>query len=117
VVVVGTLTAHLVVALGSYTNQPVTVRLEDGDSIPIAVQSVGALAPAGASGKSWTFKTKADGVRQVKLKDLGGGLFKVGVKAKAWFTAAAANQPADGTVLTLFFGDACFTHVATKKID
>jgi len=78
---------------------------------------VGPLPPAGSSGRSWAFKTKASGVQQVKLKDVGGGVFKVVVKAKGWFSAGAANDSATNTLLTVSFGPRCFDHAATKKSD
>jgi hypothetical protein len=39
------------------------------------------------------------------------------VKAKHWFTAAAANDSAENTHLTVTIGAQCFTHVVTKKTD
>jgi hypothetical protein len=41
----------------------------------------------------------------------------VQVKAKRWFTAAQANQPASDTTLTVTIGAQCFTHVVTQKVD
>ena len=42
---------------------------------------------------------------------------KVKVKAKQWFTAAAADQPAASTELILTIGSQCLHHAATDKID
>jgi hypothetical protein len=39
------------------------------------------------------------------------------VKAKGWFTAAAANRPAAETLLTVTIGRECFSSPATKKSD
>ena len=86
--------------LGSYAVEPVSVRLDDGDSQPIAARSVGALPPAGKSGTMWRFTSKADGLQQVKLKSLGAkhpGMFQLLVKAKRWFSAGAANDAAANT--------------------
>ena len=53
----------------------------------------------------------------MKLKDLGAGSFQIDVKTKRWFTAAAANQAADSTVLTITLDRKCFTRTATQKTD
>jgi len=116
----GKLSAHMTIDLSVYSNEPVSVRLDDRDSAPIALESVGALPPKGTSGKQWQFQTKDDGLKKVSLKSLAPrhpGKFVLGVTAKHWFTAAAANQPATDTTLTVTIGGQCFTHAATKKID
>ena len=41
----------------------------------------------------------------------------VKLTAKRWFTAAAANQPFDQTMLTVTIGTRCFAKSATKKVD
>jgi hypothetical protein len=47
------------------------------------------------------------------------GMSQIIVKAKRWFSAAAANDPTPAnTRLTITVGPAqCYTHVATKKTD
>lgn len=104
--------------LGTFDeNVPVTVRLDDTDSTPLALQAVSGLPPKGQSGTKWQFKTKAPGLQKVQVKDRGGGQYKLLVKAKGWFTSAAANQtdPAD-TQLTVTVGTQCYTRAATTKI-
>jgi hypothetical protein len=52
------------------------------------------------------------------VKDKGAGQYKLLVKAKGWFTAAAANQmDPDDTQLTVTVGTQCYTRAATAKID
>ena len=68
------------------------------------------------------FKQKPDGLRQVQLKSLEPkqpGMSQIVVKAKRWFSAAAANDPNPAnTRLTITVGAAqCYTHAATKKTD
>ena len=113
----GQLSVKTVLALGSYAGEPVSVRLDDGDSAPIVRQTIGGLLPVGSSGTSFRFKTKALGVQQVQLKAAGPGAFKLGIKAKHWFTAAAADDTAANTRLTVTIGTRCFTHAATAKKD
>jgi hypothetical protein len=68
--------------------------------------------------KQWQRKIKAPGFQQLVLKNKGlPGQLQLGVKAKKWFSAAAANQDAASTRLTVTVGGQCFTHVATKKND
>jgi hypothetical protein len=120
---IGKLTAKMVIPLGPYTGDAVVVRLDDADSQPIAIRSLLALPPLGASGTKWRFKSKADGLQQVQLKSLEAkqpGMSQIVVKTKRWFTAAAANDPTPGanTRLTITFGGTqCYTHVLTKKTD
>ncbi len=116
----GQLGAKLVIALASYTNEPVTVRVDDGNSQPIVVRSVGALPPAGKTGAMWRFASKNDGLQQITLKSLGPkhpGMFQLLVKAKRWFSAAAADDVAANTYLTVTIGGQCFAHGTTKKTD
>lgn len=112
----GKLTARLPIDLASYNGEPVTVRLDDADS-PIARQEVGPLPPLGGSGRKWQLKTGADGLQKVQLKLTEPGTAVVKIKAKRWFTAAAANRPAGDTLLTVFIGGQCASSPATKKID
>ena len=81
------------------------------------LQSVGTIPPKGSSGTRWLFKTKTPGVQKVLVKDMGGGQYKVLVKAKKWFSPAAANGTAATTQLTLTVGTQCVTRAATSKID
>jgi hypothetical protein len=116
----GMLNAKLVVPLVAYDGESVTVRLDDTDSMPIVKQEVGALPAKGTTGKLWQYKVKTSGLQQVTLKSLAPRRprdFQVNVKATKWFTAAAANQSAANTRLTITVGTQCFTHVATKKTD
>jgi hypothetical protein len=114
----GLLTASWTMNLGSYGGQPVAIRLEDSDPSPIVQARLGALEPHGkAPVKMWRFLSSGDGLRNLTLKDLGGGQFKLTVRATHWFSAAAANQPAANTNLTVTIGGTCFSHVVTKKTD
>jgi len=117
---VGKLSAKMAIPLGSYTGDAVVVRLDDGDSQPIALRSLVTLPPFGKSGKTWRFKAKSEGLQMVQLKSLAPkqpGMFQIIVNAKRWFTAGAANDPAASTRLTITVGGQCFTHVVTKKTD
>jgi hypothetical protein len=106
---------------GGYTNEPVTVRLDDTDSHPIVRQDVGPLQPTkGSKGKQFVFKAKSVGLRTVRLANLGPknpGQFRVALRAHRWFSAADANQPAADTTLKVQIGNQCFSHVVTKKTD
>ena len=116
----GQLRAKMVIDLATYMNEDVLVTLSDSDTPLIAGQDVGVLPPQGSSGTKWRFFSTADGVQRVSLRSLGSrqpGKSKLSVKAKHWFTAAAANQPATSTQLTVQIGDLCFTHAATRKVD
>jgi hypothetical protein len=117
----GKLTAKMLIALGSYGGEPVTVRLDDGDSQPIALRSLLTVPPLGASGTRWRFKSKSNGIQKVQLKSLGPkqpGMSQIVVKARGWFTAGAANDTATNTRLTITVGGVeCYTHEATKKTD
>jgi Tol biopolymer transport system component len=103
--------------LTSYTGEPVSLRLDDGDSTPIALQSVGALPPKGTSGRRWQFKTTVLGVQKVLLRRTGAGAYILTAKAKGWFPTAVADQPAANTQVTATLGTQCFTRAATVKID
>ena len=119
----GSLTASFSVPLASFSpSEPVTIRLEDGDSTPI-VQQVVTLAPVGRSGRIWQYKAPAKtlGLEKVKLIDRAPsrpGTFTVTVTAKRWFTAAAADEPAASTLFTLQLGTTrCFAHAVVSKVD
>ena len=117
---IGQVNAKMVIALGAYGGEPVSVRVDDGDSQPLVQRLIATVPPSGSSGTKWQFKSKLDGLQQVALKDLGPkhpGMFQLQVKAKRWFTAAAANGTVANTRLTVQIGAQCFTHLATKKTD
>ena len=116
----GQLTASAVIPLGTYVDEPVTIALVDGDSPLIVRESLAALPPVGkAPFKKWVRKIKAKaGIVQVQLqKTKVAGAFKLAVKAKRWFTAAAANQPAMSSDLTVTIGTQCFRVPVTLKKD
>jgi hypothetical protein len=118
----GQLNVTTILDLGTYAAEPVTITLADADSPLIARETLGALSPSGKPPfKKWLFKSKLKtGVVQVQLKTAGAsqpGRFKLAVKAKRWFTAAAANQPATSTDLTVTVGTRCFRIPVTKKSD
>jgi len=116
----GVLNVRLVIPLGTYGGEAVTVRLDDTDSTPIVQQAVGALPAKGKTGKLWEYKVKPKGLQRVTLTDLRPrqpGMFRIAAKASKWFTASAANQSAADTRLTLSVGDQCFSHVVKKKAD
>jgi Tol biopolymer transport system component len=112
----GKLSLKLVLPLTAYGAEPVAVTLRDTDGV-IVTQNVGPLAPQGTSGKSWRYQVKGDGLFKVQLKKLATGQLRAVVKAKRWFSAVAANQPAAATEVQLRIGTACFGHLATKKVD
>jgi hypothetical protein len=95
------------------------VRLSDTDSPLIVAQTVGTLPPQGTSGKRWQFRSAADGLQKVALKWRAPRQpgTKVALKAKRWFTAAAADQSAGSTLLTVQVGGVCYTHPVTNKRD
>jgi len=116
----GRLSARMMLPLDDYAGQAVTVTLADGNSPAIASAALGSLAPLGVTGRRWQFRSTADGLQKVVLKSAAlreHAGYKVQVKAKHWFTAADADEPAESTELTIQIGTACFRHVATKKVD
>ena len=111
----GQLSVKVVLALASFTaTTPVTIRVDDDDSDPIVQTSVPGIP---AKGAAFQYKSKPAGVQQVTVKQRAPGQYQVSVKAKHWFTAAAANQFAGATRVTLTIGTQCFTHIVTKKTD
>ena len=54
---------------------------------------------------------------QVKLLPKTPGKALLTVKAKQWFSAAAANRPTAETLLTVTIGSGCSSSPVTKKID
>ncbi len=80
--------------LADYDGEPVTVRLDDPDSAPIA----------------------SDGLQKVLLKRKAPGSWILIVKARKWFDAMAANADAADIQLTVTIGTECFAHAATQKI-
>jgi hypothetical protein len=115
----GKLTARMLIGLAAYTNEPVTVRLDDQNTAPIVQRRLPSLTPHGTLPKKWQFKSDADGLKKVLLKPLPAlpGMFEVDVKAKHWFGFNSADQSAAATSLTVTIGSQCFAHPATKKID
>lgn len=116
----GRLSVRLVIPLAAYNGEPVRVRLDDGNSTPIARGDLDTLTPKGTRGKRWQYSVRAAGLKRVTLNDLGPrqpGSFRIVVKATKWFSAAAADQAAAATTLTINIGGQCFTHPATKKVD
>ena len=115
----GKLSATIALPLGSYSGLPVIVGLIDGNGT-IASQNIGRLPPKGGKGTKWQYKAKGDGLNLVMLKDLSRtapGAFELKVKAKHWFSAAAADQSASTTTLVVTVGHQCLSHVVTDKID
>jgi hypothetical protein len=113
----GKLRAQLRLDLGTYAGEPIAVRLADTDPGSIAEAQV--PLTLARSGK-WRFRSSAPGVQRVILRKLGPsrpGMFALDVVARQWFTAAAANQPAADTRVTITVGAQCFTHVVTHKVD
>ena len=113
----GRLSARLHLTLAGYTNEAVTVTLRDSGGA-IAGQNVGPLPPAGGSGKVWQYKAPSALVK-VRLKDLSPGSpgFRAIAKARGWFTAADADEPAPSTELRIEIGGQCFSHPVTVKRD
>ncbi|MCW5893478.1 MAG: hypothetical protein KIT14_23430 [bacterium] len=114
----GLLSLKVSLPLDAYTDAPVGVRFLDADTDPIAVAAVGALPPKGRKGTQWSYKVKTPGLQQVTLVAGGKktpGRFKLVAKAKRWFTAAAADQPAAASEVRITIGDRCFRQVVTKK--
>jgi hypothetical protein len=118
----GQLGAAVTLALGSYSDEPVTIALGDEDTPTIVEQTVGALPAAGKPPfKKWVSKPKIkSGLVQVQLQSRGPkapGQYKLLVKAKRWFPSAAADQPAEATHLTVTVGTLCFRIPVTQKSD
>jgi hypothetical protein len=112
----GALAAKLVLDLGSYVHEPVTVALTD-TSGPIASQSLVFLTPVGKKGNKWQYKSKLDGVQKAQLKSLAPALpgkFQLAIKAKHFF--ATANDTPANTHLTVTVGGQCFAHTASKVV-
>jgi hypothetical protein len=115
---VGLMVAKFSASMPGYAGDPLTVRIEDDDSAPIASQALGPIPALGTSGTRWRYKSKAPGVQKVKvIYRASTDTYKVVVKAKRWFTAAAANQAAADTRVTITLGTQCFTHPVTSKVD
>jgi hypothetical protein len=112
----GRLEARLTVPLGRYRGEPVTVRLDDRDSGPIATRTIGRLVQRPGTLR---FVGKRDGLRAIVTQrgPRRSGTYRVRLRARRWFTAAAANRPAAETMLTLQIGGQCFVRTATSKID
>jgi hypothetical protein len=113
---VGQLSVRTLLPLADYPYTPVTLRLDDSDSEPLAIQGVGVLPARGTTGTKWMFKAKGAGVIKVLLKKSNGQL-KLVAKAKHWFPMAEAADPASTTFFTVNVGTQCFKRAATLKID
>jgi hypothetical protein len=110
----GRLTAALRPALADYEREFVGVQIEDGDGV-IARSNIGFIPPKGRSGRRWQFVSRQDGVFSVKLSRSASGQFRLGVKAKNWFSAANADETAATTFLRLKIGPRCFVFPVTDK--
>lgn len=116
----GLLVASLTFPLTSYAGEAVALRLDDGDSTPIAHRVLRTLAPMGLGGRRFRFSSKLAGVQRVELRDVGAtvpGMFRLKAKARQWFTGAEANDTAANTRLTVQVGAFCASHAATRKTD
>jgi Tol biopolymer transport system component len=105
--------ARLATPLQEYVDQPVTIRLEDGDGV-IAMETVGALKPRGKAQRSFVFRKRGDGLRRVVLiKDANGG-YAVRISGRRWIDLARLNRGAGETRLVVSFGEACVGAGVTK---
>ena len=96
---------------------PVTVRLADADSSPIARAQLASIPVRGTTGTKFLYRTTTDGLQKVLIKRKPTGVWQIVLRSTRWFTAAAANGMADQTELDLAIGTQCFTHAATLKVD
>jgi hypothetical protein len=109
----------MLIPLAAYNGEQVNVRLDDGDTQPIAERTLRAVPASGSSGTQWKFKSKS-GLTQVQLKNVNAklpGMFALQVQSKKWFSAADANDTAENTRVTVTIGNQCFMHAVTKKTD
>jgi len=115
----GKLKVKMLIDLGGYAGEPVTVRLDDANSAPIVQRRLPSLAPRGTPPRKWIFKSKASGLTGVRLAPVptAPGTFRLSVKATRWFASAGADEDASVTDLTITIGSQCFAHVATRKKD
>jgi Tol biopolymer transport system component len=116
----GAFSTKLELNLSSYTGEAIAVKLTDGDPAIIAHSEPTVPAPKGAHPRVWSSTIRGNGLDRIVLRNLAPsqpGRFRLQLKAKRWFTAADANQPAASTVLTVTIGNRCFTHVVTRKRD
>jgi hypothetical protein len=117
----GKMNGKMVMDMAGYGGQALSVSLVDGNGT-VASETVGAIPAKGSSGKKWLYKFKGSGgITKVLLKHLAPGQpgkLKITVKAKKWFTSAAADDPVPASnKLIVSFGGQCFEHAATKKVD
>jgi hypothetical protein len=113
---VGQLSVRTLLPLADYPDTPVTLRLDDANSEPLAIQGVGVLPARGMTGTKWMFKAKGAGVIKVLLKKSNGQL-KLVAKAKHWFPMEEADGTAATTKFTVNVGTQCFTRAATLLIE
>ena len=117
---VGRLALKLVIDLESYDGEPVSIRLDDSDSSPIATATIPTVPPVGSSGKRWLHVTSGDGVHKVLLVNLAprqAGKFKLIVRARRWFEADDADKPQGETSVAVTIGGRCYGRIATLKVD
>ena len=117
----GKLNGKMVMDMAGYDGRAVTISLVDGGGT-VASQDIGVVPAKGGSGKKWLYKIKGSGgVVKVLFKHLAPSQpnkLKITVKAKGWFTSAAADDPVlANNKWIVSFGGQCFEHAATKKID
>jgi hypothetical protein len=111
------LTARLRLPLDAYRGEPVSVRLEDDDSAPIAARFLGSLPPKERRGDLWEFTSHEPGLERVRVKQLADGSLLARIRARGWFTSAAANRSAADTRLVVEIGPRCFAAPVTRKVD
>jgi hypothetical protein len=110
----GRLRARLLLPLEAYGGEPVSLRLDDADTAPIARGGVSTLRASGRRGIRWRVKGGGRGLNEVSLRRTPRGL-RLLVRAKRWFDAADADRPAAETFLTVHVGDRCFRRAVTSK--
>jgi len=96
---------------------PVTIRLDDANSTPIVTGTLASVPASGNSGSKFLYKVRTDGLQKVLIRRKPSGAWLFSARAKHWFTAAAADDEASDTLLTVNVGTQCFTHAATLKVD
>ncbi|HEV7731174.1 MAG TPA: hypothetical protein VGR62_03385 [Candidatus Binatia bacterium] len=107
-------TARMTIPLDDYTDQPVTVRVEDRDGV-IALQNVGALAPRGDGQRSFVFRGRGEGLQRIVLRRTGDpGLYSLRVNARRWLDAARLNRGAGDTRIVVTIGDGCVSTGVTR---
>lgn len=114
----GALRAVFDLVLPAYNGEPLTIRLDDRTSHPIATATIQPQPAGNRPGTRWSFAAKGDGLRKVSIKSLAPrhpGRFRLSLGARRWFTAAAAELPAADTAITVTIGSRCVSEPVTKK--